>query len=364
MRRNSPYVGVVPYLEDDADYFFGRETLTSIVAMNLRSTRLTILHGPGGVGKSSLLMAGVVRRLREDRRAPCAVCVFQSWSEKNPEHALQEQVRAALRTMGGAEPLSRPADSLAETFRGWTARNGSLLIVLDQFEEYFLYHPNEIHANQLEGRQLRGFARELAGIVNEPKLPVNVLISIREDAMARLDRFKGQIPSLYANSVRLPRLDVSAADDAIRKPIETWNEHESRARPFLIEDGLVEAVLIGTAAGKLHLTPLPLAHPYEAPNGSVEAPFLQLVQQRLWHDTTKPHEVPWRQRLLERLWHDPAVDRSHVLTLVQLEAIGGAGSSLVVVGARHRRRARRAAPEPREHGRPNRRSGANRSRRR
>ena len=44
--------------------FFGRERESEVVAANLMASRLTVLYGPSGVGKSSLLRAGVARRLR------------------------------------------------------------------------------------------------------------------------------------------------------------------------------------------------------------------------------------------------------------------------------------------------------------
>ena len=65
-RPESPYVGLVPYSEADAKFFFGRSVEAAIVAANLRASRLTILYGPSGVGKSSLLMAGVVERLTQE----------------------------------------------------------------------------------------------------------------------------------------------------------------------------------------------------------------------------------------------------------------------------------------------------------
>ena len=50
--------------ELDARFFFGRERESELVAANLMASRLTVLYGPSGVGKSSLLRAGVARRLR------------------------------------------------------------------------------------------------------------------------------------------------------------------------------------------------------------------------------------------------------------------------------------------------------------
>jgi ABC-type taurine transport system ATPase subunit len=64
----SPYKGLDPFddSETDAVLFFGRETEREIISANLKAQRLTILYGPSGVGKSSVLRAGVVRHLRRE----------------------------------------------------------------------------------------------------------------------------------------------------------------------------------------------------------------------------------------------------------------------------------------------------------
>src|SRR4029077_16475403 len=65
-RRPAPYVGPVAFDEDDAPFFFGRPEEAASVSAKLRSARLTVLYGPSGVGKSSLLRAGVVPLLRDE----------------------------------------------------------------------------------------------------------------------------------------------------------------------------------------------------------------------------------------------------------------------------------------------------------
>ena len=64
----SPYRGLTPYTEADAAYFFGRTRETATVAANLEVSRLTIFYGPSGVGKSSVLRAGVIHQLRQRAR--------------------------------------------------------------------------------------------------------------------------------------------------------------------------------------------------------------------------------------------------------------------------------------------------------
>jgi hypothetical protein len=54
-----PYVGLRPFREEDQLYFFGRENEIRTIADNLYGARLTIFYGASGVGKSSVLMAGL-----------------------------------------------------------------------------------------------------------------------------------------------------------------------------------------------------------------------------------------------------------------------------------------------------------------
>src|SRR5437867_6054165 len=86
---DSPYKGLMPYSEDDAPFFFGREAEREIITANLMASRLTLLYGPSGVGKSSVLNAGVAYQLRRaardaiarSRSPEFAIVVFRSWRD-------------------------------------------------------------------------------------------------------------------------------------------------------------------------------------------------------------------------------------------------------------------------------------------
>ena len=51
-RRDSPYQGLAPYDEGDAAFFFGRDRERDLITANLMASRLTVLYGVSGVGKT------------------------------------------------------------------------------------------------------------------------------------------------------------------------------------------------------------------------------------------------------------------------------------------------------------------------
>ncbi|MGW2425283.1 nSTAND1 domain-containing NTPase [Streptomyces sp. NPDC001709] len=63
-RQNTPYAGLSAFQPEDADRFFGRERLTGEVLARVRDRRFLAVFGPSGSGKSSLLRAGLVARVR------------------------------------------------------------------------------------------------------------------------------------------------------------------------------------------------------------------------------------------------------------------------------------------------------------
>ncbi len=231
-------------MQEDAAFFFGRDSERRLIRANMMSARLTLLYGASGVGKSSVLLAGVapdlLARARKNIGAgnpPGLVpVVFSRWKD-DPVGELARAIREAAAEMLGedVEPATSPVALDAEIERLRERIGGPVLIVLDQFEEYFLYHGDE------DGQDT--FAVQFPRVVNRKDLRVGLLVAIREDALAKLDRFKGRIPQLFENYLRIDHLDPQSAREAITKPIEQWNRSLPEAEHASIEDALVDAIL-------------------------------------------------------------------------------------------------------------------------
>jgi WD40 repeat protein len=303
---NTPYKGLVPYSEEDAPFFFGRDSEREIITANLMASRLTLLYGPSGAGKSSVLRAGVAHQLRQlsaqnlTKRgaAEFAVVVFSAWRD-NPHGGLIAQVQDSIsQTLGKPSENGSTHGSFTEILKMSTERvGGRLLIILDQFEEYFLYHGQEDGAGT--------FAVEFPKAINNLHLPVSFLISIREDALAKLDRFEGRIPNLFDNYLRVEHLDRDSAREAIIKPIDQYNRLADGTGDVSIEPALVEEVLKQVRTGQVILG--------EAGRGVVEG-----------KDTEAQIETPYLQLVMTRLWNEEIREGSRVLRLETLNNLGGA----------------------------------------
>jgi WD40 repeat protein len=290
----TPYKGLSPFDDSELDalLFFGRESETEIVVANALASRLTVLYGPSGVGKSSLLRAGVVHSLRKlTELDPIAVAYYSSWAG-DPLGGIEEAARGALTETFGGDP-GEAAGDLADRLDAWTAALGcELCLVLDQFEELFLYHE--------EG----GLLEALPELVTRPGLRVNVVLGIRDDELAKLDIFKARIPGLFSNYLRLDLLDRDEARAAIIGPLDRYNERADES--VAIEPELVETVLGEVAAGRIDrgLTG----------RGAVSD---------AWEDRTRV-ETPYLQLVLQKLWDVERERRSPVLRLATLAELGGA----------------------------------------
>ena len=148
----SPFPGLTHYTESYAALFFGRDVERGRIIGKLRVSRLTLLYARSGAGKSSLLSAGVAptlselaaQELAEDGAAGYVPVVFRSW-RGDPVPAIVAEIEQAIGPLllDPASPPSLPREDLEEACAVASAATGStVLLNLDQFEEFFDYTPS------------------------------------------------------------------------------------------------------------------------------------------------------------------------------------------------------------------------------
>jgi WD40 repeat protein/transcriptional regulator with XRE-family HTH domain len=171
---DSPYRGLAAFEEQDAAFFFGREAATAQVQERmsrcLASSRLLVVSGVSGAGKSSLLRAGVLPRIRAAGLASAPAAGSWPWVVFTPSRAPLDELALRVAVLAGtdASAVRRGLDTSPEGFAlaarqaalappsrlagdgngaaaegGQTSRPRRLLVVVDQFEELFTQCPDE-----------------------------------------------------------------------------------------------------------------------------------------------------------------------------------------------------------------------------
>jgi WD40 repeat protein len=319
----SPFSGLAHFTENQADLFFGRESERAALIGNLRAARLTILYAATGVGKSSLLRAGVLARLRqladsrlrEGEPAGFVPIVFDSWRD-DPVQELIDELETEIRPYlldGTDEPL--PRETLEAALEAASARTGSTcLVMLDQAEEYLLYSRTE--------QRRPPFSSQLARCVNRRDLRVHFLLAVREDAYAAIgEAFVRELPTIYANHLALGHLDREQGRSAIAGPIGRFNATHGPDEQVEIEPALTEAVLDEVRTGEVVFSEAGLGAVLgdgDQRDGNVgakdeiETPYLQLVMLTLWDSELGAGSHSLRLATFRRLGGASAIVRQHM----------------------------------------------------
>lgn len=215
-----PYLGLQPFSTADDVRFFGRPAESYLVSGEWIGNQLVVLHGPAGVGKTSLLNAGVVPEVRDRADVlPIGRLRQRGTFTRADQHEHNPYTYAVLSSWGlGASPEELAGRSVLDVLdrrpprRDQYGERDEVLVAIDQFEELFLDSP-------YDGRHRDGFIDALAEAVR--KIPwLHLLVSIREDFLAAFlpyeRKFAGNAPPRF----RLLPLTRPAALDAVRLPLQ------------------------------------------------------------------------------------------------------------------------------------------------
>jgi hypothetical protein len=238
--QSRPWLGLASFSEETRAFFHGRDEEVAELARRVQRKLLTVLFGQSGLGKTSILRAGIVPRLRSQGYCPVYVRIDYGPAAPTPS----DQVRQALAQAGHwSGPNPEPGESLWELLH---RRGESLLdadgkpviplLIFDQFEEIFTLAQGD------DGGRARAaqFVEDLAELVEnrpppalEARLEIDdsvverldfgradyrVLIALREDYLAHLEGLKGSMPSITQNRMRLAPMTGQQALAAVRGP--------------------------------------------------------------------------------------------------------------------------------------------------
>lgn len=267
MTHTTPYPGLRPYQETEQATFYGRDADTAALLDKIPANRLSLLFAATGVGKSSLLQAAILPRLRAKDGAGLDVVYYNDWVAP-PASGLQHAVRQALQQRYPMLPATADNLSLPDFFHTIAPHTSQpLVVVLDQFEEFFRYR--FVHHRD----SFQPFIDQLADVILDTHLPIALVFSMREDFALELNAFKPHLPNpLFGNYYRLEKLTEAGARDAITTPLS--------AIGYQYEPELLQQLLHDLLSRDLSRDAASLVQGVSA--DSVEPPYLQIVCSQLW----------------------------------------------------------------------------------
>lgn len=219
----APFRGIDSFRYADHPIFFAREEETQRLSSLVAVYRGVLLYGESGVGKSSLINAGLLPRAGELGLAPERVRVQPRTGEEivleripvdEAGGRLLPSVLAPERDGSARVVLS--TEAFEERVRATCDHDRRLLIVFDQFEEILtLFEETQERATQAR------VVAMLERILHAP-LPVKLLFSFREDYLGKVKELLYNCPELVDQSLRLAPPSAAALPDLIRGPFERY----------------------------------------------------------------------------------------------------------------------------------------------
>jgi hypothetical protein len=237
-----PYKGLNAFGEEDANLYYGRETLREELATKLIGCPLLPILGASGSGKSSFVFAGLIPQLKSDTRCNWLIESFRP--ESNPLQSLAIALQkwdATIDVNQLSEEFLHQPESLRDCLENIQSKlptNSRLLLVIDQFEEVYTLASSE------SGQKFLQLLVKAIDIV--PKF--SLLLTMRADFLAQVLEFEpwGQLWQKYEPEFLLP-LSTEELERAITIPAVN--------RGVKFESGLLTQI-IKSVQGKVGYLPL------------------------------------------------------------------------------------------------------------
>lgn len=237
------YPGVRPFKKDEDILFYGRNSEINEMLHSLKVHNVFVLFSKSGLGKSSLINAGLSPRLFKEKMHPINVRFLDS--NDNPVDKIAEEVRKVVPVESLTDVPQVYHNHLWLLFSIWDLPETPILI-FDQFEEFFYYEMNtraeaisqivdltqtkvpsslkeKVKKNEdlieIKKTELLDRFEQLSN-QKASKPVVKLLFTIRSDKLSQLDEISTRIPGIFSNRYQLKPLKRAKAEQAIAMPAQ------------------------------------------------------------------------------------------------------------------------------------------------
>ncbi|MHC5760426.1 nSTAND1 domain-containing NTPase [Nostoc sp.] len=262
-----PYKGLRFFDVEDATYFYGREVFTQKLIQHVQVGKGNFLAvlGVSGSGKSSLLRAGLIYQLQQQRRLPGTeewkIRIFSPGEQPLVSLAtafmdeLATDMQRAEQLKVADEAIAQGATGLARLIRA--ARSPRTLLIVDQFEEIFTVCQSRSDRQQ--------FISSLLGALKQTGDKLCIIFAMRDDFLGKCAAYHELTDLIQTNLVMVTPMSLKELQQAIREPAAKLGRK--------VEENLINAILkdLGVEVGQ----------PTQEPEPGM-LPLLSYTLEQLW----------------------------------------------------------------------------------
>jgi WD40 repeat protein len=212
--ENNPYRGLSSYDENDSNLFFGREEQIQKLYEKVvdNKQQLTLVLGASGTGKSSLVKAGLIPKLRENDKTWSILPPFRPG--ESPLKSLNNILESVKQLSKQAATSSRLFTPVEETLGNWFKNNpqAKLLVVIDQFEELITLCKSDKEQEQEQ------FLKLIKNALTKYSNNIHIVITLRLDFEAQFQT--SVLEDFWKHDTRfvVPPMSQNEFREAIEKP--------------------------------------------------------------------------------------------------------------------------------------------------
>jgi hypothetical protein len=265
----SPFKFLDAYGPEDQDIFFGRDSEIEALHQLSFQSYLVLVYGPSGTGKTSLVQCGLATRFKPSAWLPLTI---------RRRDDINKALIEALRGAASHEAEMEGLDAIGAVKELFLDQLRPIYLIFDQFEELFIFGTQ---------KERDDFFVTLKQII-DTTVNAKVILIMREEFLARLDRYEELIPTIFSKRLRVDPMFTSQLCAVINgtaakvvPPITLERPQAAGGKPSTAE------AIVGRIAN---------------PNGEVQLAYLQVYLDRLYRTATADGSPPYfSDALLDRV---------------------------------------------------------------
>lgn len=226
--HKSPFKFLDSYTKEDKNIFFGRERETEELYQKVFESKILLVYGITGTGKTSLINCGLANKFNDSDWLPIYI--------RRNQNILESVTNELSKVSFDQKKVGTDKKAILKLLQSVYLDNFKpIYLLFDQFEELFIF------GNQDERKEFV----DLIDAVNQSDIQCKCLFVLREEYLANITEFERTIPEFFQNRIRIEKMSPAKALETITGPC--------KAVGIEIEEQVADDLLQKVSKDKSHI---------------------------------------------------------------------------------------------------------------